>query len=418
MSEEEKVTTETTKSEKKSKLKNYIDQKNLTKKKVIKVTTIAMVVALIVFSTISNAIIDPEHLNFFKWLTNSLILVAIMVFGLFMGESIGEDEQKERKFGLYQESIKNYESAYKLIEDIRIYFSNFFLWYKDREIRQAKIDYLMNNEIDGRWAKICVDKLEKADFVVGKFIIDESKPKEKVYMKEMPNGETAKIHKATQEEANKIIKMFDVKIETYGYAYYLSYTENDVRGGNLRKAVPLNKKLHNNKLFNRILKIVSTLFISLVWGMLTVKEFSSGAERMQAWFLLISRITCLVSSIISGWTSAVISVKIQSNIINNKKDVLNDFRDSVDNHLFVPETYDEMVEREYQEQYGMLDNQENNVPPTEEEHVEDKDTTKKGAITEAQYNEIVNYKGEAEVTLTEKQFKKLQELEEESEEEK
>ena len=367
MSEEEKVTTETTKSEKKSKLKNYIDQKNLTKKKVIKITTIAMVVALIVFSTISNAIIDPEHLNFFKWLTNSLILVAIMVFGLFMGESIGEDEQKERKFGLYQESIKNYESAYKLIEDIRIYFSNFFLWYKDREIRQAKIDYLMDNEIDGRWAKICVDKLEKADFVVGKFIIDESKPKEKVYMKEMPNGDVARIHKATQEEADKIIKMFDIKIETYGYAYYLSYTESDVRGGNLRKAVPLNKKLHNNKVFNRILKIVSTLFISLVWGMLTVEEFSSGAERLQAWFLLISRITCLVSSIISGWTSAVISVKIQANIINNKKDVLIDFRDSVDKKLFVPETYDEMVEREYLEQIG--------ANKSEDKHITNEDDT-------------------------------------------
>ena len=367
MSEEEKVTTETTKTEKKSKLKNYIDQKNLTKKKVIKITTIAIVVALIVFSTISNAIIDPEHLNFFKWLTNSLILVAIMVFGLFMGESIGEDEQKERKFGLYQESIKNYESAYKLIEDIRIYFSNFFLWYKEREIRQAKIDYLMDNEIDGRWAKICVDKLEKADFVVGKFIIDESKPKEKVYMKEMPNGDVARIHKATQEEADKIIKMFDIKIETYGYAYYLSYTESDVRGGNLRKAVPLNKKLHNNKVFNRILKITSTLFISLVWGMLTVEEFSSGAERLQAWFLLISRITCLVSSIISGWTSAVISVKIQANIINNKKDVLNDFRDSVDKKLFVPETYDEMVEREYLEQIG--------ANKLEDKHITNEDDT-------------------------------------------
>ena len=372
MSEEEKVTTETTKTEKKSKLKNYIDQKNLTKKKVIKVTTIAMVVALIVFSTISNAIIDPEHLNFFKWFTNSLILVAIMVFGLFMGESIGEDEQKERKFGLYQESIHNYEGAYKLIENIRIYFSTFFLWYKDREIRQAKIDYLMDNEIDGRWAKICVDKLEKSDFVVGKFILDDTKPKEKLYIKTMPNGDIVKIHKASQAEADKIIKMFDVKIETYGYAYYLSYTENKIRGGNLRKAVPLNKRLHNNKIFNRVLKIVSTLFISLVWGMLTVQEFSSGAERLQAWFLLISRITCLVSSIISGWTSAVISVKIQSNIINNKRDVLLDFKDSVDKGLFVPETYDEMVEREYQEQIGaneVEDNHNTNDDDTIDTHV-------------------------------------------------
>ena len=336
----------------KSKLKKFIDDKNVTKKKLIKAMTVAMVVALIVFSTISNAIIDPDHLDFFKWLTNSLILIAIMVFGLFMGESIGEDEQKEKTLGLYQTSIREYEAVSAKIADIRIYFSNFFLWYKERELRQARIDYLMDNEIDGRWAKICVDKLERSDFAVGKFILDEDKPSERLYLKQLPNGSTIKIHKATKEEAERIEGMFDVKIDTYGYAYYLSYVESDVRGGNLRKAVPLNKKLLSNKILNRSLKIASTLFISLVWGMLTVQEFSTDAERMQAWFSLMSRITCLITSIISGWTSAVVSVKIQAQIMRNKCDVLTDFRDAVDKGLFVPETYDEMVEREYLEQIG------------------------------------------------------------------
>ena len=92
--------------------------------------------------------------------------------------------------------------------------------------------------------------------------------------------------------------------------------------------------------------------------MLTVQEFSSPEERKQAWFLLFSRIMCLFSSIISGWTSAVISVKIQAQIINNKKDVLQDFKDSVDKKLFIPESYDEMVEREYKEQMEALEQQE------------------------------------------------------------
>lgn len=335
---------------KKSKLKNFIDEKNLTKKKIIKLTTIAMAVALIVFSTVSNAAIDPEHLNFFKWLTNALVFVAIMVFGLLMGESLGEEEQKDKIGGLYQTAINEYEAVLLLIQAIKIYFSSWFLWYKAREIKQEKIDFLMDNEIDGKWATICVKYLEKSDFEVGKFILDEEKPKEKIYLKELPNGEVVKIHKATKEQAEKIIKMFDVKIETYGYAYYLTRQENEVRGGKLKKAIPLNKHLHLNKTFNRVLKIVSTLFISLVWGMLTVQEFSSPEERKQAWFLLFSRIMCLFSSIVSGWTSAVISVKIQSQIISNKKDVLQDFKDSVDKKLFIPETYEEMIEREYKEQ--------------------------------------------------------------------
>ena len=357
---------------KKSKLKNFIDQKNLTKKKIIKIMTIAMAIALIVFSTVSNAVIDPEHLNFFKWLTNSLILVAIMVFGLFMGESLGEEEQKDKVSGLYQSSIREYEQALLLIQAIKIYFADFFLWFKAREIRQEKIDFLMDNEIDGKWATICVKYLEKSDFEVGKFIFDADKPKEKIYLKEMPNGDIVKIHKATQEQADKIIKMFDVRIETYGYAYYLTYQDSEVRGGKLKRAVPLNRHLHLNKTYNRVLKIVSTLFISLVWGMLTVQEFSSPEERKQAWFLLFSRIMCLFSSLISGWTSAVISVKIQAQIINNKKDVLQDFKDSVDNKLFIPETYEEMVEREYREQLDSDDEQaaeqpEQPEPPAAEE---------------------------------------------------
>jgi len=341
---------------KKSRLKKFIDDKAITKKKIIKFTTILMVVALIIFSTISNAIIDPEHLNFFKWVTNTLILLAIMVFGLFMGESIGEDEQRDKVPGLYQNSINEYERVMKLIEDIKIYFCDFFIWFKAREIKNEKIEFLMDNEIDGKWAKICVDKLEKSDFEVGKFIYDETKPLEKVYVKEMPNGKSYKIHKATKEEADKIIKMFDVKIDTYGYAYYLTYTDSDIKGGKLRRAVSLNKKLHSNKFWNRVLKIISTLFVSLVWGMLTVQEFASEEEKTQAWFLLLSRIVCLITSIISGWTSAVVTVKIEAQIIMNKKDVLQDFREAVDNKLFIPESYDEMVEREYSEQMGIAEN--------------------------------------------------------------
>ena len=363
MEQEEKNVNESTQTETKvekakSKLKGFVDKNNITKKRVIKVATIIIVFALIVFSTISNAIIDPENLVFFKWLTNSLILVAIMVFGLLMGESLGEDEQKGIKNGLYQSAIREYEAVYATIQGIKIYFSNFFLWYKQRELKQEKIDFLMDNEIDGRWAKICVDKLEKSDFVEGKFILGQN-DNEKIYVKEMPNGKKFKIHKATKEEASIIIKMFDVKIETYGYSYYLSYTENYVSGGNLKKAIPLSKKLRNNKTFNRTLKIVSTLFISLIWGMLTTQEFQNEAERKQAWFLLISRIACLITSIVSGWSSAVISVKIQADIINNKKDVLKDFKDSVDKQLFIPETYDEMVEREYLEQIGVTEQAQN-----------------------------------------------------------
>lgn len=337
----------------KSKLRGFIDKKNITKKKLIKVTTIICGLGLIVFMTISNAIIDPEHLDFFNWASNSLIIVAIMVFGLLMGESIGTDEQKDKINGLYQNSIREYIQIENLIKDNLIYFSQFFIWFKERELKTEKIDFLMDNEIDGRWAKQCVKYLEKSDFQIGKFIIDNENPNEKIYIKKLSNGDEVKIHKATTEEAKIIIKMFEVKIETYGYSYYLTYADTEITGGILKKAVKLNKKINRDKLFNRLLKIVSALFISIIWGMLTTREFTSGAEKKQAWFSLISRILSLFTSIVSGWTSAVISVKDQSQIIKNKTDVLKEFNDSLTKKLFIPETYDQMIEREYKEQISL-----------------------------------------------------------------
>lgn len=334
----------------KSKLKGYIDKKNITKKKIIKAATIVCGLGLIVFMTVSNAIIDPEHLDFFNWLSNSLIIIAIMVFGLLMGESLGEDEQKDKINGLYQTSINEYKAIEKLVKNYLIYFSQFFIWFKEKELKIEKVDFLMDNEIDGRWAKQCVDFLEKSDFEVGKFIIDESNPNEKIYLKKLSNGKEIKIHKATKEEAKIIIKMFEVKIETYGYSYYLTYTKTEIKGGKLKKAVPLNKKINRDKLFNRTLKIISALFISLIWGMLTTREFTSGEQKKQAWFLLLSRVLALFTSIVSGWTSAVISVKDQAQIIKNKADILQEFYDSMENKIFIPETYDQMIEREYNEQ--------------------------------------------------------------------
>ena len=333
---------------KQGKVEYLIKKKNITVKKLIKVSTLVMGLILIVFMTVSNVIFDPEHLDFFKWLTNALILVGIMVFGLIMGESIGTDKQTEKVGGLYQTNLANYNSFRASIEAIEIYFSQFYLWFKEKELIRKKTEYLIDNSFDGQWAKAIVLYAIKEDLQLGKLILIEG-DKEKIYVRQDEKGNWVKIKKITQQQAEIVKNIFDIKLVSPSYSYYLTAFGNGNGGGMLEQGNYLQRKIKTDKRFNRILKIATSIFVSLAWGMATTQEFTSG-QQMQAWFNLISRLTAFATSFLSGWGSSIITVRTQAEIIENKTNVLKTFNRFYDNKEFVPETYEQMVERELNEQ--------------------------------------------------------------------
>ena len=147
-------------------------------KKIIKSLTLGFGLLLIVFMSFFNAIFDFANFKFNEWLANFAVLVGIMIFGILMGNSVGTDVQKEKVGGLFQTNCNIYNETYLLIDGIRIFFAQFWLWYKERKLVEKKLDYLINNQFDGRVAKVIVNNIEKEDMVVGKFIIDENKPNE------------------------------------------------------------------------------------------------------------------------------------------------------------------------------------------------------------------------------------------------
>lgn len=341
---------------KKGKIENFINEKNITAKKLIKASTLIVGLALIVFMTIGNVIFDPSHLDIFKWFTNALILVGIMVFGLLMGESIGSDKQTEKVGGLYQKNLKDYNAIRSSIADIEIYFSQFYLWFKEKELYKKKVEYLIDNSFDGRWAKVIIKHIDKSDLEVGKLILRED-DKEKIYLKRNEKGEIIKVKKISLEQQQLILNALSLKLDSPSYIYFLTAFGDSKGGGILEKGNYLQRKLKYDKRWNRTLKIVSSLFISLVWGMATIKELEEGGQT-QAWFNLLSRLTAFLTSFVSGWGSSVISVKTRAEIIENKRNVLFDFKTYIDKNEFTPETYDEMVERELKEQ---IENQKNEI---------------------------------------------------------
>lgn len=321
---------------------SFIAKKNITAKKLIKASTLIMGLVLIIFMTVSNIIFEPDKLDFFKWFTNSLISVGIMVFGLLMGESIGHDRQSENAKGLYQRNLKSYNAFRLTIDNIEIYFSQFYLWFKEKELIKKKIDWLINNSFDGQWAKMLVLHAKKQDMAIGKLIKGDEE--EKIYI----TSDNIKLKKISQEQVEIVSKIFDIKLNTPEYSYFLTAFDSKANGGVLEQGTTLRKQIKSDKRFNRALKIVSALFISLILGMATVSDFTDENAKAQAWFNLISRLTALLTSLLSGWSSSVLTVKTEAELIENKQRVLKYFKQSYDNGEFKPLTYEEEVEKEFQ----------------------------------------------------------------------
>ena len=332
--------------------------KSINLKKLIKVGTILFGFALIVFMSFFSATFDFLSFDWSSWLANSSILVGIMIFGILMGTSIGEDFQKEKVVsdengkiigGRFQRACQDYENQLVVIGAIKTYFSQFWLWYKAKQLKEKKIEFLVDNQFDSRVATIIINAIEKEDLEIGKLGYDENKPFEKIFVKDK-----VKLKKLNLEQLELVKSAFKMTLDTFGESYYLSLFDDGIENvKEVEKGKAIHKKIISDKKNAFILKIVSSLIISIVWSALTIKEFvdsgDSGAMQ-QAWLNLLSRVSALITSFVSGYSTSVVNVRDQANAIENKTNILNEFNTCYNNKTFIPETYEQMIEREYQEQ--------------------------------------------------------------------
>ena len=323
--------------------------KSLDIKRIIKIGTILIGFALIVFISFYSASFDFLNFDWAGWAANSSILVGIMIFGILMGLSVGADIQKEKKGGRFQSACDQYNFILASIDQIKYYFSQFWLWYKERKLIEKKIDYLIDNEYDIRTATIIVKNIEKEDLVIGKLFFDESKQYEKIYIKD-----NVPIKKLNYDQYEIIKKLFEIKLDTFGESYYLSlFDDGETQTNEAEKGKKIANKIKKDKRNSFIIKIASSLIISIVWSALTVKEFTDGGDAssvQKAWLNLLSRISALITSFVSGYSTSVVNVRDQANAIENKSSILNEFATCYEKKIFVPETYEQMIERELKEQ--------------------------------------------------------------------
>lgn len=329
--------------------------KSINIKKAIKASTLLVGLTLIVFISFFNATFDFAKLDWFEWLANSSILVGIMIFGIFMGTSTGTDIQQEKVGGLYQNNCKAYNEISMEVECIKVYFSQFWLWYKEKKLIEKKVDYLIDKQFDGRVAQVIVKNIEKEDLEIGKLGYDTNKPLEKIYVKN-----DIKIKKLDNEQLDYVKNIFKITLDTYGDSYYLSLLdEGEDKVNEAEKGKKIAEKIARDKRRSFGLKISSSLIISIVWGALTIYDLMGGGDDAvkKAWLNLLSRISALITSYLSGFSTSVVNVRDKARAIENKTNILKYFKVSYDNKNFVPETYEQMLDREYNEQQKVIESQ-------------------------------------------------------------
>ena len=318
-------------------------------KKIIKIATILFGFSLIVFISFYNATFDFSHFNWGEWGANSSILVGIMIFGILMGNSTGTDIQKEKNGGRYQNACNDYVVAFTAVEQIKMFFSQWWLQYKDKKLEEKKIDYLVDNEFDSRVATAIVKNIDKDDLEIGKLQIDPLRPHENIYVKN-----EVKFKKLNAEQIEILKNIFGIKLHTFGESYYLSlFDEGLGKTNEAEKGVAIANKIKRDKANSFILKISSSLVISIVWSALTINDFVSGGGDgavRKAWMNLLSRISALITSYVSGFSTSVINVRDEASAIENKTSILKEYKQCYDTKIFIPETYEQMIEREFNEQ--------------------------------------------------------------------
>ena len=318
--------------------KNILEKiKSINVKNVVRAFVIIWGFVLIVVMTITNIGFD-EHFSFIKWLSNSLIIFGIIVFGLLMGESWGKDNRKHDQKGLYAKSLNEFEDLIDGLKNEMTYFGQFYTWELDRENKSKKTNFLLSTGMSYEKAKLIINELTINDL--------------ETIINHPMKVEGGIIRKLEEHEIDSVKQVLEgkIKVNADSVSYFLSAYDDD--SSNLTESLETGKKTQKqrdiNRKSHRIIKIVSSLGISLVIGALAVKDFVSGSDT-QAWTNLVSRIFALVTSFFSGWLSGTTDVKLQAIQLIGKIKVINTFHTCLTEKIFIPLSEEQLAEKELQQ---------------------------------------------------------------------
>ena len=268
-------------------------------------------------------------------ITDGLFIVAMQV-----GQIFCEGALKKSELSPYTLSRHAYESAYSDIRPIKDYFSQFFTWFKQSELRNKRIDWIMDQGHFDDMAKVrklvkyC--RLDEVDTLI-------LHPIKRPIEVEMEDGTTQDsdqlilLPKMSDEQAGDIRHVLEGKIRlenVQNYQYYLSMLAKKGTKSILEEPYELDKGRKHSLTASQIMAIGAFTLLHIFLALVTINEFYGNSTS--AWINLIERMLAIANGLWCGFTVKTGDLKYVSDIIFNKADVLEYYHIDSDNGSFKP----------------------------------------------------------------------------------
>lgn len=346
----------------------------------VKIMSAALVlVVIIVFVSIffplkqdPDTFIDPVKRS--QWISNTVIASTLSIVGLILCENILTDTLKNRKGGRYQESLRGYDTFTRegnpkhvegyldRREKVRPYerdFSDWLSWYSKNELRKKKLQAIGSKDAEKVLAHL--DEITNPILLCDHIEVTKKhwwsrKVKEEVKGVSLTMADGTVIDRKTEGEVRGIMLVKDGEIKVYPYEapYYMNLDATAINVSQVDKADMLNKGKFENQLFSRTFKIIIGILMSVYWALVTVDDFSNLVSA-QAWLLLIIRLGTLVGGMVSGWTGADMGVKFDTDMVNDRSDMLETFYYDMSTGRFDKVRYEEELRKEAEAKHGTDD---------------------------------------------------------------
>lgn len=288
-------------------------------KTTMRLTMFVLGIVLVILLSVAQFAIDFFDIDWATWGSNLLLLTGILIIFMVLGEGF-KDYIRTQPEGLYQQSLKTYRITRESISDITTYFVEYHSYKRERELKEKIIQTLLNYGIiqaNGIVNNLNSEEIENLD----------RKPVEK-------NGiEFLKVSKKQKEIIVDVMKNTTLGITTP--VYYLSEYEGYSVVSDQDIPEVLEKKRKLFKWSGRILRVLGSVTISMLFAAFTVNDFMNG-DDMQAWYNLLSRIFTAFSGLLSGYLMAWGLNQFDIREFQHKTRFLHDFRLEFDREIFKP----------------------------------------------------------------------------------
>lgn len=308
--------------------------KNVNYKKLIRLGSIVAVVVLIFLATMINMVLDPSNFDLKGFVANSCIMIFISIFGILTGEAVGGERLRDNSNGIFQNALKEFNAALLSIEVIKIYFSDFLLWYAQKESKIAQTNYLISNKV-----------LEAKEIVEDTGTIDYEKLLTQPI--KLENGSIVRKKDKEQIKAIKEVKSGKINVEPNSPTYYFDAFTKIKTTSELSFGKKIDHEISGNKFISRTFKIATSIAFSFIWASLTIQDYSN-LGNVTAWVNLISRLATLLTSISSGWGTSIVDNRLQTQKIKNKTNIITKFKTFYDTKEYTPVDYQNLALEEYE----------------------------------------------------------------------